>query len=155
MSTATGRPDRTLVVIVSIIAAVVILALVVVFTRGTPTPLDPATPEGAVQKYASAVVDGDFPAATQLMTRAVREQCERADGTSMGDIRLTLNSSKVSADTAVVRVTISRGVGGGLFGPSLYDSEGTFSLLNEDGAWMIDSAPWELAVCYNQGQPNE
>ncbi len=144
-------PDRTLLVIVAIIAAVVALALVVVFTRGAPPALDPATPQGVVQSYATAVVDGDRAAAAALLTAEIRDNCERADPGILRDVRLTIVSATVSANTAVVRVSITQGSGGGLMGGSRYSSDDSFSLIRENASWRIDSAPWEFMVCYNLG----
>ena len=151
MQTLPARPDRTLVVILSIIAAVVILALVVVFTRGTPPPLDPATPEGAVQAYTSAVIDGDPDAAIEFLTRDVRDNCDRAEPAPAMDLRLTLVSTKVTGDRAVVRVSIANDYGNGPFGGSSYQTDDTFVLRQDGGDWLVDTAPWQLMVCYNSG----
>ncbi|HEU4850027.1 MAG TPA: hypothetical protein VFS93_06420, partial [Terrimesophilobacter sp.] len=137
MQTASGRPDRTLVVIVSVIAAVVILALVVVFTRGTPAPLDPTTPEGVVQAYTTAVIDGDLSAITPLLTKEVRDNCERLDPERNSSVRLTLVSTDVSGDHATVRVSIATDYGSGPFGSSSYQTEDTFTLAKEGGQWLV------------------
>lgn len=150
MQPTSGKPDRTLLVIVAIIAAVVVLALVVVFTRGAPAPLDPTTPGGVVQSYTRAVVSDDRPAAMQLLSAEIRAACERTDPGTMTNIRLTIVSVKVAGDTAVVRVSIAHGGSGGVFGSSSYDTEDSFTLVQDSDAWKIDSAPWELTICYNQ-----
>ena len=151
MQTPSARPDRTLVVILSIIAAVVILALVVVFTRGTPAPLDPTTPEGAVQAYTAAVIDGDRDAAIALLTRDIRDNCDRVEPSPALDLRLTLVSTKVTGDRAVVRVSIANDYGNGPFGGSSYQTDDSFVLRNDGGDWLVDTAPWQLMVCYNSG----
>lgn len=151
MQTATGRPDRTLVILVSIVAAVVILALVVVFTRGTPAPLDPTSPEGTVQAYTVAVLDGDRESATALLTRELRDGCERLEPDPTLDIRLTLVSTKVSGDRAVVRVSIANDYGGGPFAGGSYETEESFVLLRDGGDWLVDTAPWQLTICYDSG----
>ena len=151
MKTPTGRSDRTLLVIVSLIAVVVILALVVVFTRGAPAALDPSTPEGVVQSYSKSVIDGDRPGAMDLLAADICENCERSDPYTTTGMRLTLVSTKVTGDNAVVRVSISSNSGSGPFGGSDYEFEGTFTLMQEGVDWRITSAPWELTVCYNQG----
>ena len=151
MQTTSVRPDRTLLVIISIVAVVAILALVVVFTRGAPTVLDPSTPEGVVQSYSQAVITEDRSGATDLLAKDVRDNCERADPYSSSGVRVTLVSTKVTGDNAVVRVAVSSNSGGGAFGGSEYESESTFTLVQEGGSWKIESAPWELTICYNQG----
>ncbi len=151
MQTPAARPDRTLLVILSIVAAVVILALVVVFTRGAPAPLDPTTPEGAVQAYSTAVIDGDRDAATALLTRDNRENCERIEPSPAMDVRITLVSTKVTGDRAVVRVSIANDYGSGPFGGSSYETDDSFVLVREGGDWRIDTAPWQLMICYYTG----
>lgn len=149
MQPPSGRPDRTLLVILSIIAAMVILALVVVFTRGAPTPLDPSTPEGVVQTYSNAVIAGDRDAALTHLTSDLRDNCERVDSGMMQNLRLTLVSSKVNGDNAKVRVAVTSNPGGGTFGGSSYESDDVFILERVAGGnWKIDTAPWELTMCY-------
>ena len=68
MDTQRTSHDRTLVFLLSAIGALVILALVVVFTRGEPEQLDPSTPEGVVQTYTRLVIDGDELGAAEYLT---------------------------------------------------------------------------------------
>lgn len=75
MNAAASKPDRILIVIVAAIALLVIVALAVVFTRGEPAPLDEATPAGVVQRYSTAVIEGDAPAASSYLTEAARSRC--------------------------------------------------------------------------------
>lgn len=55
MNASASKPDRTLIVIASGIAFLVIVALANVFSRGEPRDLDEATPAGVVQRYSTAV----------------------------------------------------------------------------------------------------
>lgn len=149
MQTPSGRPDRTLIVILSIIAAVVILALVVVFTRGGPAVLDPSTPEGVVQTYTNTVVSGDREAAMKLLSSELRDNCDTSDVGILSSVRVTLISTKVFGDTATVRVTIANDPNSGVFGGASYESEESFTLVREGGSnWKIDSTPWQLMICY-------
>jgi hypothetical protein len=50
-----------------------------------------------------------------------------------------------------VRVSIATGYGTGPFGSSSYETDDSFVLLQEDGDWRIDTAPWQLMTCYNAG----
>ncbi len=143
--------DRTLVAILSVIAAVVVIAIVVVFTRGGPADVDPSTPEGVVQSYARAVMSGDRAAALELLTSEIRDNCDRAEPSTLEDIRMTVVSTKTSGDTGVVQVTISHGTGGGLFGDSGYTSNESFTMVLESGDWKVEYTPWEFMLCFNQG----
>ena len=149
MSEKHERPDRTLVVILGIIGALVIVALMVVFSRGAPAQLDASTPEGTVQRYASAVLEGDEKEAAQYLSEAALDSCERADRPSTRNISISLVSTTVRSDTADVRVSITTSYDGGPFGSSDYETEGVVDLVRTDGSWRIDSAPWEITICPN------
>lgn len=147
----TPRRDRGLVIILSVIAALVLVALVVVFTRGEPALLDSATPEGVVQRYSAAVIDGDEAAAARYLTDGARERCDQFGESVTQSMRITLATTTVRDDTADVRVTIVIGDGGGPFGGSGYSVDEVFDLVKVDGDWLIDSAPWPLTVCPSTG----
>ena len=146
------RPDRTLIAILSIIAAIVVIALVVVFTRGGTVDVDPTTPEGVVQSYARAVIAHDRTAALDLLASDLRENCDRAEPSNVMDLRMTVVSSTISGDTALVQVTISHGTGSGLFGDSNYTYDETFTLVLENSEWKVHYTPWEFMLCFNQGK---
>ncbi len=142
------RSDRTLIAILVVVAVLVIVAIVVVSTRGTPQPLDPGTPERAVQDYTTAVIDGDRAAAAGLLDTSWREDCEGMGYELMAtDVRITLVDSRVHGGTATVTVSVQTGLNGGPFGGSGYEYEDVFQLNRVDGDWLIASAPWELAFC--------
>lgn len=149
MNQSTAGPDRTLLVILSIIAALVAVALAVVFLRGTPSTIDRTTPEGIVQAYSSAVIDGDRTAAEEFLSKDLRDNCDAVEPGLASGVRVTLVSTKVRADSATVRVSVFTNYGGGPFGSSESESGSSFDLVKENGSWAITSSPWELTVCYN------
>lgn len=142
-----GRPDRILLAILAALAVLVIVALAVVFTRGDPVPLDPGTPAGVVQRYAAAVIDGDETAAAAYLSAAARKRCGEGGRSGLDRLRVTLAGTTERADSADVRVLITFIEGGGPFGSSEYQTEGVFDLVKTGDGWLIDRAPWELAVC--------
>ncbi|MRX43587.1 nuclear transport factor 2 family protein [Agromyces kandeliae] len=141
------RPDRTLVVILAVLGALVVLALVAVFTRGEPEQLDADTPEGVVQQYSAAVIDGDEAAAMELLVPELAEDCTRMPAAEPAGIRVTLVDTTVRDDTADVDVLIVTTYGDGPFGSSEYEERGVFDLVRVDGEWRIESAPWPLTIC--------
>lgn len=147
MAASVGRPDRTLLVVLLAVAALVVLALVVVFTRGTAPPIDASTPAGVVQRYTEAVIAGDERAAREHLVADAREGCEPTDPGTFDDVRVTLGSTTERDDTADVEVFVITSSGGGLFGPSEYREEAMFDLVREDSGWVIETAPWQFAVC--------
>lgn len=147
MRASAAKPDRTLLVILSVIAGLVVIALVVVFTRGTPEPLELGTPEGVVQRYSVAVIDRDDATAAGYLTQQALDGCEVFDRGPTDDLRIILVSTTVRADTAAVRVSIVTTYDSGPFGVSDYEAEDVFDLVRVDGDWLIQSAPWQLSVC--------
>ena len=142
------RPDRTLLAILAAIAVLVIVALVVVFTRGEPAPLDEATPAGVVQRYSAAVIAGDEAAAAGYLSEASKAGCVKElprNGTD--SLRVTLVSTTERAESADVRVLITISQDGGPFGSSEYQMEDTFDLVKTGDRWLIERAPWQLTVC--------
>ncbi|MET0716290.1 MAG: hypothetical protein ABWY23_06200 [Mycetocola sp.] len=149
MTHAAAAARRNLILLLGVIAVLVIVALVVVFTRGEPELLDESTPEGVVQRYSTAVLEGDDDAAMDYLSAGAQEECGTVQNTSADDIRVTLISTDRREDSADVRVQVSRHEGGA-FG-SEYSYEEDFRLVQEGGDWVIETAPWELAICLMDG----
>lgn len=147
MSQPAVKPDRTLVVILVVITALVVIALTVVLFRGAPAALSPDTPEGVAQAYSAAVIDGDIAAAEALLTPALQENCESVDNGIVRGIRLTLVSTKLAGDTARVRVSVVTTDNGGLIGGMDYAQDDMFVLVKAQGSWAVETAPWQLTVC--------
>lgn len=147
MESTAAKPDRTLIVILGVIGALVIVALIVVFTAGEPEPLDESTPEGVVQRYSTAVIEGDEDAALEYLVPELGDPCERTGIGPVDDVRVTLVSTTERDDTADVNVLIVTSYDGGVFGSSEYEEEAVFDLVAADGGWLIESAPWSLAIC--------
>ncbi|MFC5931444.1 hypothetical protein [Cryobacterium melibiosiphilum] len=144
------RPDRSLLIVLGVIAVLVVVSLVVVFSRGEPEALDPDTPEGVVQRYSAAVIAGDETAAMGYLTPDVRDGCERFSDAQTDNLRVVLVSTTERSTSADVRVSIVASYeGNGPFGASEFASERTFDLVTVDGEWLIESSPWELAICTN------
>ncbi|WP_400997458.1 hypothetical protein [Agromyces sp. GXQ0307] len=147
MATPRSRPDRTLIVILAVLAVLVIVALVAVFTQGEPEPLDEGTPEGVVQQYSAAVIDGDEAAAMEYLVPELAEDCVRLTLGDPAGMRVSLIDTTERDDTADVEVLIVTTYGDGPFGSSEYEERGVFDLVLVDGEWRIETAPWPLAIC--------
>ncbi|GAA1058192.1 hypothetical protein GCM10017608_05950 [Agromyces luteolus] len=147
MEAKRSRPDRTLVVILAALGVLVVFALVVVFTRGEPGQLDAGTPEGVVQQYSAAVIDGDEAAAMEYLVPELADECVRMPTSEPAGIRVTLVGTTERDDTADVDVLIVTTYGDGPFGSSEYEERGVFDLVRVDGEWRIESAPWPLTIC--------
>lgn len=147
MDASARQPDRTLIVILGVIGALVVVALVVVFTRGAPASLDASTPEGVVQRYAAAVLEGDEESAIDYLVPELGDPCQRIGPTASEGVSVTHVSTTEREDTADVRVLIVTSYEGGLFGSSQYEEEVDFDLVKVGDRWLIESTPWQFAVC--------
>ncbi|MGZ8804271.1 MAG: hypothetical protein ACXWZG_03090 [Microbacterium sp.] len=150
MSDAATRSRITLIALISGVILVVVIALIAVFTRGEIAELDAGTPEGVVQRYSQAVVDGDVPTALTYLVPEVADTCDRVPMGSE-DIRLTLLETTERDQTARVRVLIVTVYGTGPLGANEYESEDAFDLVKVDDEWLIETSPWQLAVCAESG----
>ncbi|MEN8582107.1 hypothetical protein B1A87_005975 [Arthrobacter sp. KBS0703] len=147
MSAPAGRPDRILIVILSVIAGLVVLALAAVFFRGQPEPLSADTPAGVVQRYAEAVLDGDEAGAASYLAESSGRQCGPVDSVSTRSLRVTLLSTTERPDSADVHVVLTVSNGNGPFGNPEYETEDVFDLVKVNGKWLVKTAPWQLTVC--------
>jgi len=147
MNATPQKPDRTLLVVLALIAVLVVVSLAVVFTRGAPAELDAASPEGVVQRYATAVTAGDEQTAKSYLSAEARESCTPVDHAADGSVRVTLVSTTVRPDSADVAVSIVTSTGDSPLGSDEYQSDGVVDLVRQGGEWKVDHTPWELAVC--------
>lgn len=145
------KPDRSLLVVLIIVAVLVVAALVAVFARGGSQQLDPATPEGVVQTYAKAVMEGELETARNLMAMThTSVGCEPISAFVSSGTRLTLVNSRVNDENAVVTVTINDGYSGPFGVSSGYEDQ--FELVRSGaGEWWITYTPWTFQVCMEQG----
>ncbi|MWB99136.1 hypothetical protein [Agromyces seonyuensis] len=147
MDAPSVKPDRTLVVVLAVLAALVVVASVVVFVGGEPEELDPASPEGVVQRYTEAVIDGDEVAARELLIPEDADDCFHLEPYLGEGVRVTLGSTREDDDSADVEVLIVTTYGQGPFGADESQEEAEFRLVRAGGEWRIETAPWTLAVC--------
>jgi hypothetical protein len=141
-----GKPERSILLIGGSILALVIVAVVIVLTFGSPDVQNypPDSPEGTVQRYLTAIHDGDDQAAMALLSaRALREMggsafpgrfyCPPQEGR-----RIRVSRVERGDERATVYLSIQQLSGSGL---SLDRSTWEYSvrLVMEDG-WKIDDA---------------
>lgn len=148
MAKDVGRPGKPLLVLLCVIAALVLVSVVVVLTRGAPKPLDASTPAGVVQGYVTAVIGGDEAAAARFLEPGADSRCKGFESvTPERNIRVALISTTQRETTADVAVSISyTNVGGPFSGPE-YASEESFGLSRISDRWLISNAPWPLLTC--------
>ena len=68
------------------------------------------------------------------------------------DARVVLRDSRVSGDTATVRVDLVHGEGG-LLGSSEWTQEESFRLAMVDGRWLVSGRSWPVYGCAGGMRP--
>jgi len=148
--------DRTLVAVLIVIGVLVAIALVVVFSRGSVAPLAATSPQGVVQRYATAAVAGDERTAATFLSSDWLASCDPlqtySGASSSGNtVRVTLVATTERPDSADVHVLVTTSYPGDFLASMSSSSEGVFKLSKHDHRWTIDTAPWELAICPQGG----
>lgn len=141
---AAPRQDRTLLVVLAVVALLVVAALVAVFARGATPQYDADSPQGTVQRYVTAVVTGDLDGARELHA-SKHDDCDPIPSYVSPDTRVTLVDSTESGDTATVTVRLSYGYDGPFGGDSGYEDR--FELAHIGGEWLVSYSPWPFQVC--------
>ncbi len=131
-----------------------IASVAVSLTRGE-AEFDPGSPEFAVQRYLKALDNGDHEAAEALWSPGLREDCSieallLQTGRSFDrdhEARITLEETRVIGETTVVSIGVVRTGGGGIFGPSEWESTYDFGVRKFEGVWLITGHHWQSDQC--------
>ena len=145
----TGRANRVLVVVLGSVAVIAIVAAVLAATREAPT-YDRDTPEGVVQAYVAALINGENEDAARFL--APENSCDVSDLDQAylpEEVRVVLLETEVAADTATVDVEVVM-VADDLFGAEEYAEEHTFRLTENGGEWLITGQPWPVYHCVEE-----
>jgi hypothetical protein len=143
------RPPRLARWSLAVALMVVIVAGVAVGVLREPVLLDPHTPEGTVQAFMRAVLDGDWNAARSHITDELKAECTAIDFRHSwipDSLTATLDDVRIDGDEAEVVIRLRTAAGPGPFGGG-YEATETFDLLREDTAWRVTGQPWPVYDC--------
>lgn len=142
----TTRPSRVLAIMVGLVVLVVVLVVVLAANRSV-TGHDLSTPEGVVQAYVAAVVDGDSDQAAGLLSDDSPCGVGDLDGAYVPELdRVVLLDSDVDGDSA--SVDIETVVAEGPFGAFDFTERHTLRLERSGTDWRIAGQPWPLYECF-------
>ena len=138
----------------ALVGILLVVSIVISVTSGE-TEFDSGTPEFTVQEYVKALVSEDYEAAEGLWSPELSEDCSFEAfaldaGRGLDDIseaRITLDETKVVGETTVVTVGVVRTTGGGIFGPSEFESSYDFGRREFDGEWLLIGHTWPGDRC--------
>lgn len=144
-------PGRVLAGVVGLVAVLAFVA-VLVTVAGGPTDYDPDSPEGVVQAYVEAVVDGDHREAAALL--AEESPCGLDDLDEWffdADVRVVLREVRIEGDDADVAVSIAESPAGSVFAGAERFRRHTFRLVGGPGQWQVSGTPWPMVECGRGG----
>ncbi|MEW6031007.1 MAG: hypothetical protein AB1564_00660 [Chloroflexota bacterium] len=152
------KRDRFLFGILIGIGVLIVLALVLFFTRqDTLTYVDDSTPEGVVHNYAVAVFKGDYEKAYSYLAdkknKPTFQQFEQdflyryVDPSNVG---LQVGETEIRGARAVVLLTLSYSNSDPF--SSGYSNEDRATLIQQDGKWRLEQMPYNF-WSYNWYQP--
>jgi hypothetical protein len=151
-----GTQQRSSQILLSGIGVAVIALLVIAIVLAVqPTPqLDPASPEGTVQRYFQAVLDGDDELASSYLTSDLGDRCGASEfrHRSDEDLGVVIVDTEARGDQVRVDVEITETYGSDPFGDSSYTFQETFILKEEAGRWLIAERPWPDPYCQELSQ---
>jgi hypothetical protein len=145
-ATAGRGPNRVLLLVVAAIAVIATVAGVLAANRAGPT-YDPSTPEGTVQAYLTAVIDGDHDRAAGFLAAGSACSVTDLDTTTLPDgVRVTLRDVQVTGDTARVDVEVALPSGDLLGGSETFERH-SIRLARSSGTWLLTGEPWPMTGC--------
>jgi hypothetical protein len=139
------RQDRVLGTVVGGIVAVAVAGALFASTRPTPT-WSSTTPEGTVQAYLSAVLDGDMEKAAGYLSP--ESTCDVHDLDTVGVVhtaRADLVGTTIEGERARVDVDLALTSDGPF--DTLPTENHTFRLTRSGERWLLVGQPWPLYDC--------
>jgi len=132
----------------AIVFLTIVLAAVAAFLTSTQDTKEYATstPEGVVQLYLRAVIDGKHEEAVKYFSQSSTCDATDIDRSWMPEnVRVNLSDSRIESDRAYIDVAVDISSGGPF--DDYYTEKHTFRLSRENGIWKILGIPWPLYSC--------
>ncbi len=139
----TSRPN---VVLATVTGLVIVLAVVagLLTLRREPPQLDVSTPDGTVQTFVLAFIDGDDETAVAFLDPSLGCKAPLRDVYRPTRVSLTVASTKTTEPKATVVLDVTE-YGGGPF--DSWSHREVYDLVRRDSGWMITGNPWPVYSC--------
>jgi hypothetical protein len=140
--------------IASFVTVLIIVSVLISIFANDGTDLLPAdTPEGTVQRYLQALTEDDLIAAYGYISEDVKVDCKLEYFIQTSKYQREQNFGAALTETnniagrSIVGVDIIEPGSGAPFGSGRYTFRTSFTLMQEDGEWLITEPPWPVSVC--------
>lgn len=139
-------PDARIILWAGVVLGLLV-AVAVAFTFVRSPQLDPATPEGVVQRYLQAVVEGRRTEARSYLSDRLRRECEPGFPRYMSRdaYRIELVEAVVDGSTAEVQVIVAE-QDVELF-DYYHEFSAYYSLVSTGDGWRITDQEWPWYAC--------
>jgi len=126
--------------VLPVLGVLAVVVLVLIGLNRSPEQFDPDTPEGAVQSYIAALVDGDYETASSFWADDGCHPASIDPTEGAPDISATLVSVDGDEDGATVVIGITDNATDPLNG--IYEYQEWFTLVNDGDGWKIQQPSW-------------
>jgi hypothetical protein len=126
--------------VVPVVVVLAVVALVLIGLNRDPEQFDRESPEGTVQSYIAALVDGDFEAASSFWADDGCIPVSTRPTRGAPEVSVSLVSVEGNGNQANVVVRITENSDQPLGGLAEYQE--WFSLTRQDGTWKVQQPSW-------------
>jgi hypothetical protein len=126
--------------VLPVVGVTAVVTLVAIGLNREPEQFDPSTPEGTVQSYMAALVDGDFETAAEFWAAdgCMPRSIEPTGGAP--DVAATLVSVDGNDEDSTVVIGITDNAADPVDG--IYEYQEWFTLVKEKDGWKIRQPSW-------------
>lgn len=139
----TNRPNLVLAVVAGLVVALAVIAGLLTATR-EPPELDPATPEGTVQLFVLAVIDGEDEKVVDYLDPALGCRAPLPEVYRPSRISMAVAESTTTGQTARVVLDVTEQAGGFLDSSTHRE---VFDLRADGDGWILTGHPWPIFSC--------
>jgi len=134
-----------------VITVLILLVSGIIIATAEPEVFDPASPEGVVQTYFTALADGDLETAEAMLTPELVAACKDRQNDDNRfppemrwptDQRILLDNVMIRGDRAEVEIRIVSHNDGGPFDVDRYEYTEIVVLTRSAGNWRITNNEW-------------
>lgn len=137
--------NRILAAVVVVSLILIVLSTFLTLTREAKV-YSPTSPEGVVQLYLKAVIDGkNDQAASYFVTGSECDSSDLDRAYISETIRVNLVSTNYEGESAYVKIDANTGSSGPF--DDGYSESHTYRLKKESSGWRIEGIPWPLWDC--------
>jgi len=141
-----SRGANGILAAIAILIVALIATSILISTNQQDRQYSTTTPEGVVQTYLKAVIEGKHDQAASFFV--AESECDAADidrAYVSDSLRVNLVSSEIEGDSAYVKIDANMNSGALL--DDGYTESHTYRLKRESGSWRLEGIPWPVWDC--------